>query len=342
MLGECSTSSSVNYNNHIINESEYIVLQEDLQDVLDSCLEILKMIFNMVKKAVVLIVKKLNLSEIADVIYKGIKSLPLIGRLMPDKEAKEEKLRRELSTITVGDGVSKATMVLTDVITSLWNMLPMTSNFKNQVLLPLFDYNERKTFLQTLYKLMLDAEINPKYANAYLVIIAMQIPLYNILLVFKPLWSKDIKRSKPTDDDKNHPWTAGDPVYSEQGLNETEQKLQTNVRKFIQIQKTSLSELDAARKLTWQIVKDAIISITIPLLLPMFNAFKFALGLNDDDSLHVYFDPLIKLIICLYYYYFLITSLIVTSLAISNEEEINPSKSKEELDTSQIGEFEEV
>lgn len=342
MLGDYSTSSSVNRNKYILTESEYIILNEDITDIFDSCIEIFKNILSLVRKCASFLFKKLKIGELADILYKGIKSLPLIGDLLPDRDSKEEKIRRELSTISIGNGVAVATSLITDITNSIWEYIPVTSDFKNNVLLPMFNYNQRKTFLQSLYKMMLDAEINPKYANAYIIILAMKIPLYNMLLVFKPFGSKDIKRSKPTIDDESHPFTSGDPIYTDQGLNETEVKLQNLVKKFIQIQKTSLSELDAARKLTWQLIKDAIVAIIIPLLLPMFNAVKFAFGLKDDNKFHVYFDPLLKFIICLYYYYFLITSIILASLAVSNEEEINPSKTKEETDTSKIGEFEEV
>lgn len=306
-----------------------IILNEGISDIANDMFEALKKLLVGLKNIVGLIIRKAKIPEICDVLVNILRNIPLINKLIPNKDDDETYLRRTLSNITVGDGIAIATDTITNVTNFIWDHLPVSTNFKNDIILPVFNYNERKTFMQTLYKLMIDAEIPTKYANAYLVVLTMKIPLYNLLYVFKTFWSKDLKKSNPTIEDKAHPWTSGDPVYNEDGLQETEQELLKKVQKFIEIKKRAVSDLDESRKLTWQIIKDSLLAILIPIVLPTVNGCRFLLGTSPDNPIISSIDSFMRLIVMLYYYYFLITSLILTSLAVKNEESINPSIDKE-------------
>ena len=141
---------------------------------------------------------------------------------------------------------------------------------------------------------MLDANIPVKYANAYLVLVAMKIPMYNILYVFKPIWYKG--KVNLTDDDKLHPFTAGLPnTNPETGLNETEQRLQKKIQKFIQIKKLAELEerdnnLDLNRKLCIAIIKEAVFSIIPILTLNCWMFFK-TLGLSFCAAMWITSKP---------------------------------------------------
>lgn len=313
--------------------SDFILLEANLQNEEKRSLwESFKGIFSSTKELAVKTIKGMKLDQIGLAILNMLRSVPLLGRLIPNQKDREKQVKAIVGTISIGNGVTKCMTLLQWMTKTVWTIMPLPTSTKNNFLLPIFDYNDRKSFMQTLYKLMLDAEIEPRHANAYLIVLTLKIPIYNMLFVFKSLWSRS--KVNKTKDDELHPWTSGDPnTNPETGLNETEQRLQKKVQKFIQIKKLAIANetdnsLDLNSKLNKEIIKEAIIGLIVPLFLPFLNFFKICFGVSDDNPFHQYVDPAIKWLIIGYYCYFLVTAMVLTSLAIENEEAFHPSKSK--------------
>lgn len=314
----------------------FILLEANLNTERRSLWQCFKDLFSSSKKLVVDVIKGMKLDQIGLAIMDMLRSVPLIGRIIPNQKDREKQAKAIVGTITIGDGVTKCMNILQWLTKVVWDIIPLPTSTKNNFLLPIFNYNDQKSFIQTLYKMMLDAEIEPRHANAYLVVLSMKIPIYNLLFRFKSLWS--FSKTNKTEDDKLHPWTAGDPnTNPETGLNETDQRLQKKVQKFIQIKKLAVANdtdnsLELNSKLNKAIIKEAVIGMVTPFILPFLNFFKICFGVSDDNLLHTYVDPCIKYLIIFYYVYFLITAFVLTSLAIENEEAFHPStnKSKEE------------
>lgn len=273
----------------------------------------------------------MKLPEIGRTILVAIKKIPLLGKLIPDQRNEEKRVQETLDTITTGDVVAGIASLLQRMISTAWNWIPLSTTYKNEKILPIFNYNDRMSYLQSLYKIMIDNEVEPKYAKAFMVVICAKMPIYQMMHVWKPFWSK--AKINPTTDDKIHPWTAGDPYTNpDTGLNEMETLLQKKVQHFIQINKIEIGDLERKRKLAWEILKESIMAIITPMLVQCFDFFKLAFGVSDDSFLHTYVDAPIKALLVLYYYYFLITSLILMSLAVENEESFHPSSEKNNND----------
>lgn len=293
--------------------------------------ESLKYILSKIKDIAIRLAKTLKLAEIGEAILSMIRSIPIIGRLIPNQRDKEKETKSIIGTISLGNGVTKCMNILQYITSSTWNLFPLPSSFKENFIKPIFDYNDRQSFLQALYKMMLDANIEAKYANAYLMVLALKIPLYNMLYVFKPFWSNS--KVNKTNDDKLHPFTSGDPnTNPETGLNETEERLQKKVQKFIQIKKLAEmnendNNLELNSKLTRAIIIESLVGIIVPIILPSLKFFSICFG--KEGGLYDFGSSLITCLLCLYYYYFLVTSIILSSLAIENEESFHPSKKEE-------------
>ena len=104
-------------------------------------------------------------------------------------------------------------------------------------------------------------------------------------------------------------------------MNETETKIHKRVQKFIQAYKVSSGEVESNYRLTRIIIKDALLGIVIPFLLPMFNFFRISFGTIEGESpLLDMIDSMIKVVLMIYYYYFLITAMVLSSLALDKEE----------------------
>lgn len=270
------------------------------------------------------ILKMAKIPEIVTTILHFTRSIPFIGSLIPNKQKEETKVKEMLSSITTGDMVTSVTMVPKFIVGRIWQYLPLSTTFKTNIVDNLFGYNDRYGFIQALYKIMIDSEIEPKYARAYIIILSMKVPIYNILYVFKAFWSKKLKKSNPTIEDKIHPWTSGDPiVHPEKGMNETEMILERKVQKFIQAYKVTEGEVARKYKLTRMIIYEAFFAVVTPLLLPMFNFFKISFGVSDTNPLHTEVDQWIKTLLMIYYYYFLIGALLIATLAIDHEDAEN-------------------
>ena len=309
-------------NNILLNEGKISDLTKQLWDIL-------KQLLKGIKDITLGVCKTLKLDEIGNAILSLLRSLPIIGRIIPQNKDPTNQVKEITGTILIGDCISIITSLMNNCISFISSILPTSLQ---KFILKIFDYNDRQSFLQALYKIMLDANIPVKYANAYLVLVAMKIPMYNILYVFKPIWYKG--KVNLTDDDKLHPFTAGLPnTNPETGLNETEQRLQKKIQKFIQIKKLAELEerdnnLDLNRKLCIAIIKEAVFSIIPILTLNCWMFFK-TLGLSfwGSDS----FDYFLNLCIQLYFYHFLITGLILTALAVKNEQTFNPKKDNDNI-----------
>ena len=307
--------------------NNYTILQEDVSESLSSVWSAFKTLLSTLKDLLFSIGKGMKLPEIGRTILIALRRIPLIGKLIPNQKTEEQEVKDTVDTITTGDVVTGTVNLLQKMVSTIWKYLPFTTNFKEDVILPIFDYNDRRSYLQSLYKIMVDNEVEPKYAKAFLVIVAAKIPIYQMLYVWKPLWAKG--STNLTVDDKIHPWTAGDPKTNpETGLNEMELRLQQKVQKFIQIKKMEIGELECKRKMAWSIIKESLAAVVTPILLQAFDFFKLAFGVSDSNFLHRYVDGPIKALLILYYYYFLITSFILVSLAIDNEEAFHPSEEK--------------
>lgn len=314
-----------------------------ISDSLQNCWELFKTLFNGIKAVTIKIYTGAKIPEIVNCIKNFILNLPIINKLIPNKQTEDERVKATLDDITTGDIVSGISNTISTIFGIIWKCIPATTNFKKEIILPIFNYNDRLTYLRTLYKIMVDNDVPPKYARAYLTIQGLMIPMYNILFVFKPIWYRkngnkgifskpEPKDDKRTMDDLAHPWTSGNPnTNSETGLNEMEERVQRNVQKFIQIVKREdLTELEIKHKLAWQIIKDAIPGIVVPFLVPLFRPWKMIFGEGDYyPYFGQYFDGFWRIVLMWYYYYFLVTSQILVSLSVEEEETYHPTTEKE-------------
>lgn len=303
---------------------EIYVLHEDVNESLSMVWTAFKALIVAVKGLIVSVGKGMKLPEIGRTILAMIKKIPFIGKLIPDKKGEEQRVQETVDTIMTGDVVAGTVNLLQRMVSTIWTYIPLSTKFKNEKILPIFNYNDRMSYIQSLYKIMVDNDIEVKYAKAFLVIICSKIPIYQMMYVWKPFWSK--AKTNPTTDDKIHPWTAGDPYTNpETGLNEMELLLQKKVQHFIQIGRMEIGDLERKRKLSWEIIKESVMAILSPMLIQSFNFFKLAFGMSDDAFLTTYVGEPIRALLVLYYYYFLITSLILMSLAVDNEESFHPT-----------------
>lgn len=272
--------------------------------------------------------KSLKLDQIGLAILDMIKAIPLLGRLIPNQKDKEKEAKSIVGTISIGNGVTKCVNALQYITVFIWNYFPLPTKTKNDFIKPIFNYNDRESFMQSLYKMMLDADIPARQANAYLMILSLKIPIYNLLYVFKPIWSN--AQVNKTEDDKLHPFTSGDPnTNPETGLNECEQILQKKVQKFIQIKKLAdMNEegnsLRLNSKLNRAIIFESLLGVIVPFVLPFVKFFYVCFG--KEGGIFDYGSTLLTWLLCFYYFYFLFTAITLTSLAINNEESFHPSK----------------
>lgn len=324
------------------NENTSILSSFTFKDIFNS----LKQMLYKIKDIGISFIKGLKLDQIGLAILSILRSIPLLNRIIPNQTDKEKQVKEIIGTISIGNGVTKVMNIMQYCIAGIWNLFPIPTNWKEGIK-GIFDYNDAQSFLQTLYKLMLDANIEPRHANAFLMVIAMKIPIYNLLYKFKPFGFSG--NSNPTTDDQLHPWTSGDPIVDpETGLNETEKKLQSKVQKFIQIKKQAEIEetdnsLDLNTRLNRAIIKEAIIGFIAPFTIHFLQFFKICFGVSDDSLAHKLFDYPIYILIWVFFIYFLVTGLILAALAIDNEESFNPSTNnnsynseKEKEDISQL------
>lgn len=333
------------------NYNSLLLLSEDGRSILDddsisstkwsisTIVESLKHMFSKFKTIALSFIRGKGLDQIGLAILGMIRSIPLLGKLIPIQKDKEKEVKEILGTISIGNGVTKCMNILQNLTSVLWNYFPLPTNFKEDKIKAFFNYNDRQSFLQSLYKMMLDADISSKHANAFLITLALKIPIYNLLFVFKSLWA-DTRRVRKTTDDELHPWTSGDPVTNpETGLNECEQRLMRKVQQFIQIKKMAeMNEndntLELNSKLNRAIIKEAIVGIIVPFFLPYLNICKITMKVKDDSLAYLLIDTPLRWTIYVFYYYFLATSIILTSLAIDNEETFHPSQDKENEDST--------
>lgn len=318
--------------------NDFEIVNEDILfkifDSIDEAWQWFKRFISGLKDLAFKAISGIKLDELGQAILGFLRNLPIIGNFIPNSQDQVDKTKEILGDISIGNGVTKLMNLSQYLITTLWNILPLTTEMKKWIL-SIFDYNDKSTYFQSLYKIMLDANIPVKYANAFLIIMAMRMPVYTMLYNFKPLW--DWKKYNPTEEDKLHPFTAGNPnTDSETGLNEAEQKIQRKVQKFIQIKKLAELEerdnnLDLNKKFSNMIVKEAIISFIPICTLHLFQFFKYGLGISRETNpiLGIVTEPidwLLIILITFYYIYFVVTSLLLTSLAIENEETFHPSQ----------------
>lgn len=270
----------------------------------------------------------MRIPEIVNTILNTLRSIPIINKLIPDNRTEEEKIKGIIDSIITGDVITGIFNLFEKIIYVIYKCIPATESFKQDYIISIFNYNSRETFMRQWYAQLLNNDIPKKYASAYIIILSIKIPIWNMLLVFKSFWNTgQIKKSDETKsiDDKIHPFTAGDPI-NVNGNNETEMKIQEKCQKFIQISKTSINEINRRKRLTWQIIKDSITGIIPVFFVPFISLFKFGFGVSDDNFLHQYIDPVITTLIMVYYYYFLVTALVLSTLAIEKEESFNPSQ----------------
>ena len=121
-----------------------------------------------------------------------------------------------------------------------------------------------------------------------------------------------------------HPFVSGDPNRDpDTGFSEADKILSTKFQKFIQIKMTATGDLDLKRKLSRQIIKEIFSAILITWVIFGFSIFK-QIGL-DNNIIGDTLDTVLKWLFLPIYCYILFSSIILTSLAISNEETFRPS-----------------
>lgn len=312
------THTSKDTINSMLYEYNLPALKTDASNTYNAFKHMIKNTITLIKKAISIV----KIPELVMTILSFTRSIPLIGRLIPNPSSQESRIKEMLSVTEIGDIVTVLANINQFIFSSIWALIPLSNKFKTNIILPIFNYNDRLSFMRSLYRMMVDSSIPPKYAKAYIIIMTLRIPIYNILYVFKSFWT-DTSKSKPTLDDKTHPFTSGNPVYNKDtGMNETETKIHKRVQKFIQAYKVSSGEVESNYRLTRIIIKDALLGIVIPFLLPMFNFFRISFGTIEGESpLLDLIDSMIKVVLMIYYYYFLITAMVLSSLALDKEEE---------------------
>ena len=311
-----STTSSNKYNVIVTEDLNLAALKTNARNTYDA-------LKSLTKKALLLVKSTINMVKIpqlVDTILSFVRSIPIVNVLVPNPSNEEARVKEMVSVTEIGDIVTTLANITQFLFTTIWKLLPASNAFKKNIIMPIFNYNDRLTFMRSLYKMIVDSSVPPKYAKAYIIIMTLRIPIYNILFVFKSFWSKE--KSDPTMDDKTHPWTSGNPVYDkETGMNETERRIHKKIQLFIQIHKTATTDVESSYRLTKTIIKDSIMGIVVPFLLPMFNFFRISFGIgNEEGSMFYMLDGMIKTVLIIYYYYFLITAMILSSLAVDKEE----------------------
>lgn len=301
----------------LLDEYTLPALKTDTINVYNALKQMVRRIMALVRSAISIT----KIPELVTTILSFTRSIPLIGRLIPNASTQEERIKEMVSVTDIGDIVTTLANINQYIFKSIWELIPLSNKFKTNILIPIFNYNDRMSFMRSLYRMMVDSSVPPKYAKAYIIVMTLRIPIYNILYVFKSLWT-DTSKSKPTMDDKTHSFTSGNPVYDkETGMNETETKIHKKVQRFIQSYKVSNGEVEANYRLTKIIITDSLMGIIVPFLLPMFNFFRIAFGTVEGSSpLLDLIDSMIRVVLMIYYYYFLVTAMVLSSLAVSKEE----------------------
>ena len=299
------------------NNYDLIVLNESLfSDIIGS----IKNLFKKIKDISILAIKTLKLDEVGASMLSLLREIPIIGRLIPNIQSTEIQAKEIIGSIGIGDAISKCMNMLQYVINKIFTNLPGSNS-----ILSLFDLNKRRSWLQKWYQAMLNAEIEPKYANAYLMILSIKIPFYTVLYNWKSLRSKGLKsdESGKSEDDKLHPFVSGDPNRDpDTGFDETEKILSIKFQKFMQIKLTGTSDLDVKRRLSRQIIKETFTSFLMTWVVSGFAIFRY---LGMDGPFGQAGDSVLRWLLLPIYFYLLFTALILTSLAIENEETFRPS-----------------
>ena len=316
------------------------VLHEDVMfkifDGIDAAWQWFKQFFSGLKTLALKSMRTLRLDEIGQSVLMFLRSLPLIYKILPNGTVSEEnKIKAIIGDISIGNGVAIVMNLLQYITSTLWDWLP-GGPVKNW-LIEIFGYNDKQSYYQALYKIMLDADIPVSYANAFLMIQIVRMPLYIIWYNFKPFWWKG--KDNPTEEDKLHPFTAGNPVTdSETGLNEAEQKILKKIQKFIQIKKIAEytdedNDLVTQQKLAKAIRNEAIFAFVPLCLLFMARIFRFfqnGFGITKEThpilgTITEPIDTFLEFLMMAYVIYFLVSGIILSSLGIANEETFNPS-----------------
>lgn len=301
-----------------------IILREDSAEPTLSVSESFRAFGLALKNMLAAVSRGMKLPEISRTILAFLRRVPVIRGMIKNQKSEEDSVRESLDTIATGDVVTGIFNLLNKIVEKIWALIPVSSGIKENTILPMFNYNDRRSYLQALYKIMIDNDIEPKYARALIVVVVCKIPIYQIMYAFKPFWSK--AKTNETTDDKIHPFTAGNPnTNKETGLNEVDTILQKKVQKFIQISKTSLNEIETRRKLSWEIIKESIMAVVGPILAHNFYFLRLSFGFSENNVIAAFIDGSIRMLILAYYYYFLVTALILASLAIKNEDDFNPA-----------------
>lgn len=301
---------------------DYVVLNEAFfSDIFKIAWTSFTNLFKYLKSLALSAIKTLKLDEIGTALLSLLHDIPIIGKFIPNLQGNENQAKEIVGSIGLGDGIVKAMNMLQFIVNKIFTSIP-----GYQKIIPMFDLNMYKSWMQNQYRAMLNAEIEPKYANAYLMIITLKFPFYVVMYNWKSLWSKGFKHdnNNKSMDDMYHPFVSGDPNRDpDTGFSEADKILSTKFQKFIQIKMTAIGDLDLKRKLSRQIIKEIFSAILITWVIFGFSIFK-QIGL-DDNIIGDTLDTVLKWLFLPIYCYILFSSIILTSLAISNEETFRPS-----------------
>ena len=311
------------------NKDLKILNEAFFSDIVKSVWASFTNIFKQLKELSVSAIKTLKLDEIGASILSLLKDIPILGRFVPDLRGNENQAKEIVGSIGIGDGISKAMNSLQFIVNKVFINIP-----GYQSILSMFDINSRRSWLQKWYQAMLNAEIEPKYANAYLMILSIKIPFYTVMYNWKSLWSKGIKpdESGKRTDDKLH-FTQGDPNRdADTGFDETDKILSIKFQKFIQIKLTSTGDLDTKRRLSRQIIKETFTTVLTTWIIFGFSIFK-QIGL-DGNIIGDTLDTILRWMFLPIYCYLLFSAVVLTSLAIENEETFRPSNKNVNKDSN--------
>ena len=306
-------------------------------------------LWNGVKSTLMLILKGTRLDKVGNHLLNIVKDLTIMRKVLPNKDRDERQLSALLSRQIIGDTVTDISRLINSCSGILWKGITLggkgyfgesLSNFWKGVI----SSNDHITFIQELYAMAVNSGVPPRYAKAYLIILAFRRPLYVFWYDWKTfdipyLFSKTDRHKDgdqvegQTDDDKAHAFTSGVAERDSEGLTKSDRILQEKMRKIIFIaQNESYTDIQKQSKISWRIAWESIISIIGVIFISGFRFFRLAFGLQYGDNTTLdTIDTFLKNFILIYYSYFLITALMINNIAFKQEELVNPN---EDTDTS--------